>query len=137
MWHLPYKLKPILKYQDNVDDEESKNLKKDLQRIIEIKLTLQDFKDVKLENRLKLEKDTFAAEKQIQELIDSFIDKGYGQATKYLINAKKSMFSYARTWLETGLVNPRVSSMIESMMREIGCRIKKLVLVGRLKTLLK
>ncbi len=126
MWHLPYELKPILKYQDNVDDEEAKNLKKDLQNIIEIKLPLQDFKEVKLEDRLELEKDAFAAEKQIQELIESLIDKGYGQAAKYLINAKKSMFSYVRTWLETGLVNPRVSSMIERMMREIGRRIKKI-----------
>ncbi len=36
------------------------------------------------------------------------------------------MFSYVRTWLETGLVNLRVSSMIERMMREIGRRIKKI-----------
>jgi hypothetical protein len=47
------------------------------------------------------------------------------------------MFSYVRTWLQTGLVTPRVSSMIERMMREIGRRIKKLALVGLQKELQK
>ena len=36
------------------------------------------------------------------------------------------MFSFLRTWLTTGLVSPRVSSMIDRMMREIGRRIKKI-----------
>ncbi|MCB0341724.1 MAG: hypothetical protein KDD59_05720, partial [Bdellovibrionales bacterium] len=43
-----------------------------------------------------------------------------------LIRAKKGMFAYLRTWLHMGLKNPRVSSMIERMMREIGRRIKKI-----------
>ncbi len=41
-------------------------------------------------------------------------------------NAKAKMFSYVRMWLQTGLSNPRVSSMTERMMREIGRRIKKI-----------
>lgn len=55
-----------------------------------------------------------------------FIEKGYKQAAKYLLNTKNNLFSYIRTWLKTGLVNPRVSSQIERMIREIGRRIKKI-----------
>ncbi len=126
MWHLPYELAPILRYQDGTSIDESRKQKAELQNIIEINLPEQDFQEVPLEDRLNLEKQTWEAEKNVQELINSFIEKGYKQAATYLLNAKRNMFSYVRTWLKTGLVNPRVSSMIERMMREIGRRIKKI-----------
>lgn len=36
------------------------------------------------------------------------------------------MFGYVRRWLKTGIVTPRVSSMIERMMREITRRLKRM-----------
>ena len=126
MWLLPYELRPILQYQDGVEKDEAKGQKSELQNIIEIELPKEDFNKVPLEDKLELEKQTWQAEKEVEKLIDSFIEKGYNQVATYLLNAKKNMFSYVRTWLKTGLVNPRMSSMIERMMREIGRRIKKI-----------
>jgi hypothetical protein len=56
---------------------------------IEIKLLVKEFKKVHLEDKLELEIDVFNAEKKVQGLIESFVDKGYLQAAKYLMNAKK------------------------------------------------
>jgi len=47
-------------------------------------------------------------------------------AADYLIRAKKNIFGYVRRWLKTGIVTPRVSSMIERMMREIARRLKRM-----------
>lgn len=126
VWHLPYELKPLLRHHDKATKEEAGQYKSNLQSILEIHLPTEDFQEVSLEDRLELEKATFEAEKKVQQLIDEFIDKGYKTAAKYLLNAKAKMFSYVRVWLKSGIVHPRVSSMIERMMREIGRRIKKI-----------
>ena len=47
-------------------------------------------------------------------------------AADYLIRASENMFSYVRRWLQTGIVTPRVSSMIERMMRELARRLKRM-----------
>ena len=52
--------------------------------------------------------------------------KAYSQAVSYVANAKDRLFSYVRFWLRYGLVMPRVSSMIERMMREIGRQLKRI-----------
>lgn len=59
-------------------------------------------------------------------MINVFIERGYRQAARYLMNAKDKMFSYVKSWLHTGIIHPRVTSQIERMMREIGRRIKKI-----------
>lgn len=38
----------------------------------------------------------------------------------------KNIFTYLERWLKTGLMTPRVSSMIERMMREIARRLKRI-----------
>ena len=126
IWHLPYELKPLLRYHDKASMEDAIQYKGELQSILEIHLPEKDFQEVSLEDRLKLEKKAWEAENKVQELANELIEKGYKSAAKYLLNAKKSMFSYVRVWLKSGIVHPRVSSMIERMMREIGRRIKKI-----------
>ncbi len=126
IWHLPYELTPLLRYHDKASTEDSVKYKGELQEILEIHLPEEDFQEVSLEDRLELEKTAWEAENKVQELINELIEKGYKSAAKYLLNAKKNMFSYVRVWLKSGLVHPRVSSMIERMMREIGRRIKKI-----------
>lgn len=125
-WHLPHDLRPLLKYKDEATDEEATKFTADLAATISIELPKEDLEKVKLEDRLKLEKRVFEAEKGVQQLIDDLKICGYKVAAKYLANAKMKMFSYVRLWLKTGVVHPRVSSMIERMMREIGRRIKKI-----------
>lgn len=125
-WHLPHELKPLLKYKDDVSDEEAKRLSSELWATIDIELPKEDLEKVGLQGRLELESKVFKAEKGVQDLINELKAKKYFVAAKYLSNAKDKMFSYVRLWLKTGVVHPRVSSMIERMMREIGRRIKKI-----------
>ena len=66
------------------------------------------------------------AEEKVGQLAQELAQKGYRQAASYVENAKDRLFSYVRFWLRYGLVSPRVSSMIERMMREIGRRLKRI-----------
>ncbi|MCM2282529.1 MAG: hypothetical protein NDI61_11865 [Bdellovibrionaceae bacterium] len=126
IWHLPHDLHPLLKYTDKAEAGDAKRFTSELAAMIDIELPGEDLERVGLEERLELEKKVFEAEKGVQHLVDEFKARGYGAAATYLANAKAKMFSYVRTWLRTGVVHPRVSSMIERMMREIGRRIKKI-----------
>ena len=98
----------------------------ELAQILEIKFPESDFDKVTLEQKLELEKSVFKAEKALLNFINELVDKGYTSAATYVLNAKEKMFSYVKLWLKTGLKNPRVSSLIERLMREIGRRIKKI-----------
>ncbi|MBK7891090.1 MAG: hypothetical protein IPJ84_09675 [Bdellovibrionales bacterium] len=126
IWHLPHDLHPLLKYKDDASPAEAKGFTSQLAGIIDIRLPAEDVEKVGLEDRLTLERSVFKAERGVQDLIDELTARGYKAAATYLDNAKSKMFSYVRTWLRTGVVHPRVSSMIERMMREIGRRIKKI-----------
>jgi hypothetical protein len=126
MWHIPHDLGPLLRYHDKAPQDESRQLTSELAAVIDIKLPREDFKEVPLEDRLNIEKKTWEAERQVQALIDDLKVRGYKTAATYLKNAKDKMFSYVRVWLKNGIINPRVSSMVERMMREIGRRIKKI-----------
>lgn len=126
IWHLPHDLHPLLKYTDKASAEDAKQFTGELAAMIDIELPPEDLERVGLEDRLELEKKVFEAEKGVQTLVDELDSRGYKAAATYLANAKDTMFSYVRTWLRTGVVHPRVSSMIERMMREIGRRIKKI-----------
>lgn len=126
IWHLPHDLHPLLKYADEATAEDAKNFTSELAGIIDIKLPAEHVEKVGLEDRLTLERTVFEAEKGVQNLVNELRARGYRAAATYLLNAKTKMFSYVRLWLKTGVVHPRVSSMIERMMREIGRRIKKI-----------
>lgn len=126
IWHLSHELHPLLKYTDEATPDDAKNFTSDLAGIIDIELPKEDLEKVNLEDRLELEKKVFEAEKGVQGLIEDLKKRGYKAAANYLTNAKSKMFNYVRFWLKTGVVHPRVSSMIERMMREIGRRIKKI-----------
>jgi hypothetical protein len=126
LWHVPHDLGPLLRYYDKAPKEEARELSSELAAVIDIKLPKGDFELVPFEDRLNIEKKTWEAERHVQSLIDDLKARGYKIAATYLKNAKDKMFSYVRVWLKNGIVNPRVSSMVERMMREIGRRIKKI-----------
>lgn len=125
-WHLSHDLPASLRYQDGETLEETRIKQKELASIINIKIPEIDYERVTTENKLELAKEIWYAEKRLNELCEYFKTKGYKKAYTYLNNAKDNMFNYLRLWMKTGIVSPKVSSMIERMMREIGRRIKKI-----------
>lgn len=51
---------------------------------------------------------------------------GYTKAKNFVENAKSQLYTYIESWLKTGDQNPKVTSLIERVMREIKRRIKKI-----------
>lgn len=51
---------------------------------------------------------------------------GYKKAKTFVENAKSQLFTYIENWVKTGITNPRVTSLVERIMREIKRRIKKI-----------
>lgn len=126
IWHVSHDLPALLKYKDKVEPKAAQELTHKLAEAIDIPLPSGDHSEVGVEDRLELEKRVHLAEKAVQEMIDEFKIRGYRTAAKYLINAKDNMFNYVRTWLKTGDIHPRASSMIERLMRELGRRLKRI-----------
>ncbi len=126
VWHLPHDLYPLLKYQEEASKEESSTLTSELCGIINLDLPDEDFEKAKPEEKLKLEVKIWDAEKKLKELIAELKARGYHKASNYVANSQDKIFSYLKFWLKTGIIHPRVTSLLERMMREIGRRIKKI-----------
>jgi len=113
-------------WQDDAGKLERKETQKKLTAIIGIELPEEDFEMVNDSDKTALKDAVNCAESDIRKLIGKLLEKGYKMAADYLIRASKNMFSYVRRWLATGIVTPRVSSMIERMMRELARRLKRM-----------
>jgi hypothetical protein len=124
-WHLIRDLNHTM-WQDDAGKLERKQMQKELKAIIGLEIPKEDFEQVRDDDKRDLEDAINGAESDVRKLIGRLLDKGYDMAADYLIRASKNMFSYARRWLKTGIVTPRVSSMIERMMREIARRLKRM-----------
>lgn len=55
-----------------------------------------------------------------------FEGRGYVKVCKYLTRAQARLFIHLEQWLETGIVGHRTTSIIESTIRELVRRLKKL-----------
>jgi len=128
-WHLVRDLNYTM-WQDDAGKLERKQMQKDLAAVIGIEIPKDDFEPVCSEDREALGNAVESAEKDVRALIGKLLDKGYEKAADYLLRASRNMFSYARRWLDTGIVTPRVSSMVERMMRELARRLKRME-IGR------
>jgi len=124
-WHQIQDLN-ILMWHDKAPRHERRKAQKRIAGILQIELPKQDFERVAQEDKVGLEQEVKKAERRLQRLAREIEKKGYTQAATYVRNAKNRLFNYVRLWLETGLVSPRVNSILERMMREIGRRLKRI-----------
>lgn len=124
-WHLCRDLNYTM-WQDHAEKSERKEAQGALNAVIGLEIPKEDIEKVSLADRDDLQRAVGGAERDIRKLIGTLQDKGYVRAADYLIRASTSMFTYVRRWLKTGIVTPRVSSMIERMMREIARRLKRM-----------
>ncbi len=127
LFHMTYELKPLLQYKDIVSKKEALKLSQQLGDIIYVDIPEQDADPLKnLEHKLKIE----IRLKEIKEKLDAFITElkmmGYRKATTFIENSRNQLFTYIDNWLKTGISNPKVTSLVERIMREIKRRIKKI-----------
>jgi len=124
-WHMERDL-DFFMWKENAERSERRRTQKHLRGIIGIELPREDFQQVSHEDTMHIARSTAEAEEKIDLLIRDLIRRGYRRAAGYVRSAKRRLFTYIRLWLKHGLVCPRVSSMIERMIREIGRRLKKM-----------
>jgi len=124
-WHSIHDLSNVL-WQDWVKRRERRQWQKELAGIIGIELPREDFEDVAPEDKARIELSAKMAERQLDNLVQEFLQKGYKRAANYIVGIKDRLFTYVRFWLAHGLVSPRVTSWLERLMREIGRRLKRI-----------
>ncbi len=127
LFHMTHELTPLLRYKDIVGKDEAIKISTELNELLYLDLPDADADPLKsLEDKLKIE----IKPKAMKEAIDAFIKElhalGYAKAKTFVENAKSQLFTYIDNWIKTGISNPKVTSLVERMMREIKRRIKRM-----------
>jgi len=127
LFHMTHELVPLMRYQEQAGLDEAVRTSEDLSKLIYLDLPQSNSEPLKrVEDKLQIE----ARLKSLGEELDRFIhdlgERGYLKAKKYIENAKGEIFTYVKVWLDSAIVSPKVTSLVERMMREIKRRIKKI-----------
>jgi len=125
VWHLPRDLGYAM-WGDQAPLEERKQAGLQLGGLVGIEVPAGDWEAISPQDKKAFEEAIESNERQIKAMTKQFEEKGYRKAATYLDNAFDHIFSHARLWLETGIVAPRTTSILENIMRELGRRVKKL-----------
>ena len=127
LFHMTHELTPLLRYQDIVGKDEAIKISDQLNELLYLDLPEADADPLKsMEDKLKIEVKLNAMKKAIDDFITELKLLGYRKAKTFVENAKAQLFTYIDNWIKTGISNPKVTSLVERIMREIKRRIKKI-----------
>lgn len=127
LFHMTHELTPLLRYQDMVGKDEAIKISDELHDLLYLELPEADADPLKsLEDKLTIESHVLKMKKSIDDFITELKMMGYRKAKTFVENAKAQLFTYIENWVKTGISNPRVTSLVERIMREIKRRIKKI-----------
>jgi hypothetical protein len=124
-WHMTHDLDRMMWF-DKAPLTQRRQEQKKLAAIIGIELPKEDFEHVKSEDKQQLEEKVRMADCQLDKLVGTLQEKGYGQAATYIASAQKRLFGYISFWMRTGVAAARTTSYLERLMRELGRRLKKI-----------
>jgi hypothetical protein len=124
-WHFIHDLDFTL-WQDGAAKTEREDKRQELISLIGIELPKEDFQAVSSSEREEIAGKLDSARNELEQLYNYLKSRGYDEAAGYVNRGGKNIFTYLERWLKTGLITPRVSSMIERMMREIARRLKRI-----------
>lgn len=113
-------------WHDGAPLSERKKVQKQLTRLLAIELPSEAIEEVSEEEKAELRRRTQVAEAALDDLHRGFAARGYEKAATYLANARDRLFGQLRLWLETGIVCPRATSIVENLIRELVRRLKKI-----------
>lgn len=114
LWHDDLKKKDIAPYWD------------ELSQIVGMEIPAGEWEKILPLEKAALRREVEEARQKFQEMIDAFARRGYDHGAEYLRNAKDHIFTRIELWLETGIIAPSSTGLLEEIMREIGRRVKKL-----------
>lgn len=124
-WHLP-RGGGFALWQDGAPLDERRTVAERLRRLLAIEIPEGDIEFVSPEDKEAFRERIQAAENELSALWEDFERKGYHRAAAYLRRARGQLFNHLRLWLETGIVAPRTTSILENIIRELVHRLKKL-----------
>lgn len=124
-WHLPRDLYYAL-WKSGAGSRQRREFPHELAGLVAVELPAGSWEALRPEDREALEREVNEKRAQIEAMIATFREKGYWRAVSYLENALGRVFSHVELWLQTGIVAPRTTSILENILREIGRRMKKI-----------
>lgn len=124
-WHAPRGLYHVL-WKDGLRKKASQPAIDQVKRLIGIELPAGDFELLKEEDKEPVRKRYEDSKAQIQELIQTFRQKGYTFGAAYLENISDRLFTHIEQWLQSGVIAPKTISLLERVFREIGRRLKRI-----------
>ena len=97
-------------------------------RVMEMKIELPagEYQEIPPDLKTEVQERLAKSRETLDELIRTFPRQGYSAASTYLRNAATSMFTVVEKWLELGYMPPKVISLLERVMGEVGRRLKKI-----------
>ena len=124
-WHGPRGLYHAL-WEDGLKKKDSQPAIDQIKHLIGIELPEGDFELLKEEDKEPVTIQYHASKAQIQELIQTFREKGYRHGASYLESLSDRLFTHIEMWLKSGVIAPKTISLLERVFREVGRRIKRI-----------
>ncbi|MFH1593780.1 MAG: hypothetical protein ABID09_03670 [Candidatus Omnitrophota bacterium] len=124
-WHGPRGLYHSL-WEDGLKKKESQPETDKIKQLIGIELPEGAFEILKEEDKAPVRSRYESSKKEIRELINTFYEKGYRHGASYLEKLSGQLFTNVEIWLETGVIAPKTTSLLERVFREIGRRLKRI-----------
>ena len=124
-WHGPRGLYHAL-WEDKLRKKESQPEIDKIKQLVGVELPADDFELLKDEDKEAVNDRYQNSKKEIQGLINTFEEKGYKHGASYLENLANRLFTHIELWLETGVIAPKTTSLLERVFREIGRRVKRI-----------
>ena len=124
-WHAPRGLYHAL-WEDGLRKKDSQPEMSKVKQLIGIELPETEFQLLKPEDKEQIQNRYESSKAEIQQLIDTFQQKGYSHGASYLENLSQRLFTHIEIWLKTGVIAPKTISLLERIFREIGRRLKRI-----------
>jgi hypothetical protein len=124
-WHAAREVGYAL-WDDKMPFKERRQRQKQVGELIALEIPEEDIEWVSEQDKTHLRYRITQAEEQLDELCQEFENQGYPKASTYLKRARDQLFSHLRLWLDTGIIAPRTTSIVENLIRELVRRLKKI-----------
>ena len=113
-------------WEDGLKKKDSQPETDKIKQLIGIELPEGDFEILKEEDKDPVRSKYESSKTAIKELIHTFYEKGYRHGASYLEKLSGQLFANIEIWLETGVIAPKTTSLLERVFREIGRRLKRI-----------
>ena len=124
-WHAPRGLYHAL-WEDGLKKKDSQPELDRVKQLIGIELPGEDFELLQESDKQAVHDRYTSSKAEINELIETFRAKGYTKGATYLENVSRQLFRHIEIWLQTGVIAPKTTSLLERVFREIGRRLKRI-----------